>query len=93
VGVTDDRAAEYLEFLRMHDRALSIVFDNDKMQNFRDIAFSLEKETQNPRVAPIPVKIAEEELTEVQIPPIRQSPSEPVNRWKTLAFWRLPKKP
>jgi hypothetical protein len=92
VGVTDDRAADYLEFLRMHDRALSIVFDNDKMQIFRDIAFSLEKETQNPRVDPLPVKIAEEERTEVQIPPNRHSPSEPPNRWKT-AFWRPPKKP
>jgi hypothetical protein len=43
VGVTDDMAEEYREFLRMHDRALSVLFDNDKMQILRNIAFSLER--------------------------------------------------
>jgi hypothetical protein len=43
VGVTDDKATEFLEFFRKHEQALAILFDAEKMQTLKGIAADLER--------------------------------------------------
>jgi hypothetical protein len=41
IGVTNDRAAEYLAFMQRHQQALAVLFDETRMKTFRNIGADL----------------------------------------------------
>jgi hypothetical protein len=43
IGVTNDRAAEYLAFMVAHEQALAVLFEAAKMQTLRDIGADLKR--------------------------------------------------
>lgn len=52
VGVTHDRAAQYITFIHTHERALAELFDETKMQTFRNVAEDLRRCSMTPALEP-----------------------------------------
>jgi hypothetical protein len=52
VGVTHDRAAQYITFIHTHEQALAELFDETKMQTFRDVAEDLRRSSVTPAPEP-----------------------------------------
>lgn len=52
VGVTSDRAIEYLAFLTKHEQALAVLFNASKMQTFYNVAAALRQCALTPSMEP-----------------------------------------
>lgn len=54
IGVTEERASEYLEFIARHEQALIILFGEPKMETFRNVAADLRRSIRCTQVEPEP---------------------------------------